>query len=260
MTMNLFNADEWLKTIDIWSEEYDYVMHNSHWLFSKYNPKCPDCQAKDKLKAQTRGSDFKDIELISKKNTTNTTKLPITSEQISSPPQDPIIIPEMTPIAPKSSSNRAFVTPQTSNKCNNTFERTTRQSTRKLLNQTNHDLLINLNETFYKSALESTPENEQHAHVVVNNGLEKLLDLDSETSTVTQQNGTYPTTSSSSTITKNYNTTVRGTVTKKTSNLELLTNNDHFNLAALSKELDQIEFAQPVTSRIPRIPVKTSRY
>lgn len=252
-----FNVDDWLKTIDIWSEEFDYVMHNSHWLFSKYNPKCPDCQAKDKLRAETNGSNFNNIEVDNKK-----IKIPITSEQISSPPpQDPIIIPEMTPIAPKSSLNRAFVTPQTSNKCNDTFDRTTRQSRKKLLNQTNHDL-INLNETFYKSALESTPENE-NAHVIVNNvnnGYEKLLDLDMETNNVTQPNGTTTALPTSTTITKNYNTTVRGTITKKTSNLELLTNNDHFNLAALSKELDQIEYAQPVTSRIPRIPVKTSRY
>lgn len=36
---------EWIKTIDIWDEKFDYVMHDDHWLTSKWSPDCEKCRA-----------------------------------------------------------------------------------------------------------------------------------------------------------------------------------------------------------------------
>jgi hypothetical protein len=40
-----FSVDEWLKSIDIWDENFDYVMHDDHWLTSKWSPDCEKCQS-----------------------------------------------------------------------------------------------------------------------------------------------------------------------------------------------------------------------
>lgn len=74
-----------------------------------------------------------------------------TSKQHPAPHSIDTIIP-ITPIAP-SNVSRVFVTPKTSFKYNDTFTRSTRASTKKLLKQAED--LIDLNETYelYKSAL-----------------------------------------------------------------------------------------------------------
>lgn len=43
MMQEPFHVQQWLKSIDVWDEKYDYVMHNSHWLTSEWDPKCPQC-------------------------------------------------------------------------------------------------------------------------------------------------------------------------------------------------------------------------
>lgn len=211
-----FDVDEWLRSINIWDEKYDYVMHDSHWLTSKWSPHCEKCQA------------------------------------LGSPIADLPKIPEMTPIAPKHISTKSFVTPQTSKKLNfnsnDTFTRNTRQSTKKLLNQSNNQDLIVLNETFYRSALETTPDSDGAP-------VGTLLDLASIKKTKPPSNGI------SNGFSNNFAQSDTITKKKAVTNYDLLTNNDngHFNLAALSKEIDQIEQSQPAGSRIPRIPVRTSR-
>jgi UDP-N-acetylglucosamine pyrophosphorylase len=44
-TADKFSVDEWLKSIDVWDEKFDYVMHDDHWLTSKWSPDCEKCQA-----------------------------------------------------------------------------------------------------------------------------------------------------------------------------------------------------------------------
>lgn len=228
-----FNVDEWLKTLDIWDEKYDYVMHDSHWLTSNYDPKCEKCLATGKTQAPPLSPEilpelatlsstvtkipcrnitssprnvfasqflsnraplamapmapnyptinnyrFQKEEKFYSTNTTITNGT-ITKSHLSntatttasatatthsdisilSPPLvNRPIIPDMTPIPTKNTSTRAFVTPQTSKKFNDTFTRDIKQSNKKLLNQTNQEL-IDLNETFYKSALELSTSN-----------------------------------------------------------------------------------------------------
>lgn len=174
-----FNVQEWLKTINIWDEKFDYVMHDDHWLTSKWSPDCEKCQANgNNHKPQMTNSNITTSSpvrrnSISMDSTANeptlkndnshrdSNNIETTSTTPTPRPPPPVTI-AMTPIAPANISTRAFVTPYTATKFggNETFNRTTRQSTKKLLNQTASQDLIDLNETFdlYRSALAETPQ------------------------------------------------------------------------------------------------------
>lgn len=176
MASSRFNVEEWLKSIDIWDPKYDYVQHDSHWLISEWSDKCEKCLKSGKKPepkpATTTATATATITSSPLKSSTSlnstashTMRNDITTQsspKVATPPEP--IIP-MTPIAPPTMNTRTFVTPFNGNILNETFSRSTRKSTRKLMNQTaaNQDL-INLNETFdlYKSALEETPRVEDH--------------------------------------------------------------------------------------------------
>lgn len=66
-------------TINIWDPKYDYVMHDDHWLTSKWDPKCDKCKPV----------------ITSNDETTLTNNMDIA----------------MTPISRPNTSTRAFVTP-----------------------------------------------------------------------------------------------------------------------------------------------------
>lgn len=89
--------------------------------------------------------------------------------EISPPPAGPPPVTiAMTPIAHPSMSTRAFMTPYTASKFggNETFNRTTRQSAKKLLSSQNAEKdLLDLNETFdlYRSCLTETPQLSQQS-------------------------------------------------------------------------------------------------
>lgn len=132
--------------IDIWDERYDYVMHDDHWLTSKWSPECPKCQAEGKKPPVTEGSIFnnnstlKNIDTNLNNGANNTYTQPVVLP--------PMIVP-ITPIAPIRLQARLG---------NGTFDRLRDKSA---LKQPGHDQnLIDLNETFdlYRSALEQTPQ------------------------------------------------------------------------------------------------------
>lgn len=218
-------------TIDVWDEKYDYVMHDDHWLTSKWSADCEKCRATGKkpqlplignnvtsndiVKSETHfaannvGATITKTQpsaasmiaptvttvnssttvdaLSNAVNSINLTSSPVRNSHsmsitlknettrhthnmdISPPPavQPPPVTIAMTPIAHPSISTRAFMTPYTSSKFggNETFNRTTRQSARKLLNQNTNQDLIDLNETFdlYRSCLAETPHLSQQS-------------------------------------------------------------------------------------------------
>lgn len=148
-------AEQWIKSINIWDPQWDYVMHDSHWLTSEWSATCEKCLANGQK--NINGS-TKDITVT--KNTT----VPLPQQTL---PEFPLI--PMTPIAPPLlSKNRVFVTPHTTTKYHSdTFTRSTRASTKRApqnhaVAESEHDL-ITLNETFdlYKSALAETPDAEE---------------------------------------------------------------------------------------------------
>lgn len=141
--------EEWINTINIWDTKYDSVMHNDHWLTSDWSDSCELC-----LKSQ------EPINLLI------TPLKPLmsngSSHDVSPPKIHEALIP-VTPIAPTNVRTQAFVTPYSTNKLNGTFSCVTRQTTQKLLNQTqDNPHLISLSDTYdlYTSALAETPETE----------------------------------------------------------------------------------------------------
>lgn len=196
--------------------------------------------------------------------------------------------PPMTPIQPANISTKAFVTPYSSNKFNDTYTRSTRRSARKqALDKTCSDQdLINLNETYdmYKSALASTPSGARKPETI-NEDSEKqgpLLDLATPRrpldSTITRSASKAATTAISSTPMQSSGAPSSATAAnglgnflpppRPRNNFELLqavgqtngnTNNHNSNSNNLLDNHEEHEHAQPVTSKIPRIPVRTSR-
>lgn len=294
----LKTIEQWLiaKNVDIWDEKYDHVMHNNHWLTSEWSPKCDKCLMKGPNKPEPKplpsGSPVEQQQQQQQQlqatstslNSTVSNTLKNESPISSSPPpslrsaqpppiQTEQIIP-VTPIAPTHLSSKAFMTPHTSMKFNDTFTRSTRQSTRKLLNQdANNQLLINLNETFdlYQSALAETPvldgvsTNGEHQQIN-DKAQQQLLNL-----TQTNSNGSASTKVLSNMITSpltstiNTNTTSRMVPPKPRSNFELLTNNQtNLNLDFTPASMQEVvenhhAFSQPTASRMTRIPVRSSR-
>jgi len=256
-----FNIDEWLTAIDVWDEKYDYIMHNSHWLTSDWCSNCQKCLAKGKKPAPITTTSSPMKISTSLNSTDPTLKYENHKADVASPPPPlaDTIIP-VTPIAPShAASNRAFVTPLTSNKFNDTFTRSTRQTTRKLLNQTANQDLISLNETFdlYKSALADTPSS-------VSEDERQLLDLAPTTNGSPSAKVPSHPSSTNIILTSPLSSTGGLLPPKPRSNFELLTSNQnngnhHFNPTSLQEVDNNHEYSQPVTSRIPRIPLRTSR-
>lgn len=122
-----FNLEDWLKTVDVWDQRYDYVMHDDHWVTTDWSPTCKECQKKPK------------------------------PNLLNGSPNPPKTMPANNHLT------ETFVTPNT--KFNDTFTRLTAKSDRRIYNQTlTTQNLINLNDTFdlYKSACEETPAPVQH--------------------------------------------------------------------------------------------------
>lgn len=247
-----FDVQAWLKTIDVWDEKYDFVMHDDHWLTSEWSDKCEKCLAKGPRRPPAS-----------------------TATNFNSPVQHDLpetIIP-ITPIQSTTISNKAFVTPYSSNKfAQDTFTRSTRQSTKKLLNQTSNQDLITLNETFdlYKSAYAETPgvanETQHNLQPTISEN-EQLLDFATPSrpynNTITRSVSKTANIIASTPTTTGANHGI--TMPRPRTNFELLTSvnqsngNNHDFIPSSMQDVDIHEFAQPVTSKIPRIPVRSSR-
>lgn len=318
---------DWLKRhqINIWDEKYDYVTHNDHWITSIWSDDCEKCRTSGKPKPTTTTTTTTPLSTgIGSASGNHVIKSTVSSSLLSAstPPYQPApatngLLPPaghntttpnapqqssgakssenvanstpMTPIQSTNISTRAFITPYSSNKFNDTYTRSTRRSARKhVLNKTTSDQdLINLNETFdmYKSALASTPGVAKKPETI-NEDFEKqgpLLDLATPKrpldSTITRSASKAAAAAISSTPVQSCTTSTNSTSAvglghflpppRPKNNFELLqgvnqTNGssnilNSNNTNTLSDNHEEHEHAQPVTSKIPRIPVRASR-
>lgn len=276
MDCERFDVDSWIKTIDVWDSKYDYVMHNDHWLTSKYSANCEQCLLKGPIQSET----IQDHEEQQK----DTILSP-------APKINQNLIP-VTPIAPAITRSKPFVTPHSTAKFNDTFSRMTRQSSKKLgcqkeLNETH---LISLSETcdLYTSALAETPPVTSTTTSTVTKTVNHKTKL-SPTPKPPGDDTWIPLDSTQANNQQQGNTITRQVSNKPMTNFEILMSTNHISeepksdgsstnnssRSSLSKKelyLDRPiidnhqndvhhnhEPHQQANSRIPRIPVRLSR-